>query len=133
MTVFRNINNKPLLKLIPITFAAFILTTPASAGDAAAGKVIYDGKGACATCHGATGAGDGIASAALNPKPASFVTSAFRLDTDGDGKSGSDTDLSNAIKNGAAKYGGNVVMPGRADFSDAEINDLVAYIRSLQK
>ncbi len=133
MTVLRNISKTPLLKLIPVTFAAFIWVTPASAGDAAAGKVIYDGKGACATCHGATGAGDGVASAALNPKPASFVTPAFRLDTDGDGNSGSDTDLINAIKNGAGKYGGNVAMPGRADFSDAEINDLVAYIRSLQK
>lgn len=124
--------NTTLVKLIPVTFAAIIFTTPAAAGDAAAGKAIYDGKGACATCHGATGAGDGIASAALDPKPASFVTPVFRLDTDGDGTPGSDTDLSNTIKNGAAQYGGNAAMPGRADFSDAEVNDLIAYIRSLQ-
>ncbi|MDX2505617.1 MAG: cytochrome c [Gammaproteobacteria bacterium] len=133
MTVLRNISKTSLLKLIPVTFAAFIWVTPASAGDAAAGKVIYDGKGACAICHGATGAGDGVASAAFNPKLASFVIPAFRLDTDGDGNSGTDTDLSNAIINGAAKYGGNAGMPGRADFSDTEVNDLIAYIRSLQK
>lgn len=133
MTILKNRSNTSLLKLIAITFAAFILATPVSAGDAAAGKAIYDGKGACTTCHGATGAGDGVASAALNPKPASFVIPAFRLDTDGDGSTGSDADLTNAIKFGAAKYGGNVVMPGRADFSAAEINDLIAFIRSLKQ
>lgn len=98
MTTLTKAINTPLLKFISITVTAFILSTPALAGDAAAGKAIYDDKGACATCHGATGAGDGVASAALNPKPASFVIPAFRLDTDGDGKAGTDADLSNAIK-----------------------------------
>ena len=121
------------LKLFPIALALFTLASPATAGDAAAGKAIYDGKGACATCHGATGAGDGAAAAALDPKPASFATGSFRLDTDGDGQTGSDTDLANAIKNGGAQYGGNAAMPGRADFSDAEVSDLVAYVRSLKK
>jgi mono/diheme cytochrome c family protein len=43
------------------------------AGDAAAiaaGKSTFDGK--CMSCHGATGAGDGIAGAALPQKPANF-------------------------------------------------------------
>ncbi|WP_456405252.1 c-type cytochrome [Thiolapillus sp.] len=111
----------------------FALSGTASAGDAAAGKSIYDGKGACASCHGATGAGDGAAAAALDPKPASFAAGAFRLDTDGDGKPGSDTDLANVIKNGGAKYGGNAAMPGRADLSDDEIASLVAYIHALKK
>ncbi len=122
-----------LFKFLSITAAAFMLTTQVSAGDAAAGKAIYDGAGACASCHGATGEGDGVAAVAFNPKPSSFAESAFRIDTDGDGTKGSDTDLSNTIKNGAAKYGGNVGMPGRPDFSDTQINDLVAYIRSLKK
>lgn len=103
------------------------------AGDAAAGKAIYDGKGACGSCHGATGAGDGAAAAALNPKPASFATAGFRLDTDGDGKKGTDTDIANVIRNGAAKFGGNVAMPARADFSDDEVASLVAYLHSLKK
>lgn len=124
------VNN--LTRLLPLILTVFA-ATPATAGDAAAGKAVYDGKGACATCHGATGAGDGAAAAALNPKPVSFSSGAFRLDTDGDGQIGTDTDLANVIKNGGGKYGGNVAMPGRADFSDAEINDLVAYIRSLKQ
>ncbi len=122
-----------LFKFLSTTATAFILITPSFAGDAAAGKAIYDGAGACGSCHGATGAGDGIAAAAFNPKPASFAQGIFRLETDGDGNKGTDSDLANAIKNGAAKYGGNVGMPGRADFSDAQINDLIAYIRSLKK
>lgn len=121
------------LGLAPLAVALFTLASPATAGDAAAGKAIYDGKGACASCHGATGAGDGAAAAALDPKPASFTTGAFRLDTDGDGQMGTDVDLANSIKNGGAAYGGNAAMPGRADFSDAEISDLVAYIRTLKK
>lgn len=119
--------------LFSICTSLFTLSGAVNAGDAAAGKAIYDGKGACASCHGATGAGDGIASAALNPKPASFVSAAFRLDGDGDGKPGSDVDLANVIKNGGATYGGNAIMPGRADFSDEEVAALVAFIHSLKK
>ena len=115
-----------------LAIAALSITAAANAGDAATGKTIYDGKGGCAACHGATGAGDGAAAAALNPKPASFTSAVFRIDTDGDGTTGSDTDLANAIKNGAAKYGGNPAMPGRADLTDAEISALVAYIRALK-
>lgn len=118
-------------KLLPL--GLMLATSPVMAGNAAAGKALYDGKGACASCHGATGAGDGAAAAALNPKPTDFVAGAFRLDTDGDGKTGTDTDIANVIRNGGGKYGGNVAMPGRADFSDAEIADLIAYIRSLKK
>jgi mono/diheme cytochrome c family protein len=41
----------------------------------AAGKQTYDNQ--CAACHGLGGRGDGVAAAALNPKPASFVDKAF--------------------------------------------------------
>jgi len=122
-----------LLKFVPIAFAVAVYSTSAIAGDAAAGKAVYDGKGACSACHGATGAGDGVAAAGLDPKPASFATASFRLDSNGDGQMGADADLADVIKNGAAKYAGAATMPGRADLSDAEINDLIAYIRSLQK
>jgi mono/diheme cytochrome c family protein len=41
----------------------------------AQGKQIYDDK--CAACHGATGAGNGPAAAALNPKPANLADKNF--------------------------------------------------------
>lgn len=115
--------------------AAIFLTSlapSALAGDAAKGKEIYDGKGACGTCHGSTGKGDSPAAAAMNPKPRSFSDGKFLYDTDGDGKTGTDTDLLNILKNGTAKYGGSATMPGRADISDAELTDMVAYIRTLK-
>ncbi|WP_457668943.1 c-type cytochrome [Thiolapillus sp.] len=119
--------------VLPLCISLLTLSGIAGAGDAAAGKAVYDGKGACASCHGATGAGDGAAAAALDPKPANFAAGAFRLDTDGDGKTGTDADIGNVIRNGAAKFGGNVAMPARADFSDDEVASLIAYIHSLKK
>ena len=110
----------------------FLSLANAAAGDPANGKAIYDGKGACFTCHGATGKGDGAAAAAMNPKPRSFSGGGYSFDTDGDGKTGTDADLLNILKNGAAKYGGAATMPGRADISDAELGDVIAYIRQLE-
>jgi len=114
--------------ILPLLLSADVLL----AGDAATGKTLYEGRGACAGCHGPTGHGDGPAAAALDPKPASFSTGAYRLDTDGDGTTGTDVDLANVIRNGAARYGGNAAMPPHPDLSDSEVADLVAYIRSLK-
>ena len=36
----------------------------------------------CATCHGKTGKGDGIARAALNPKSRNYVTEGFKYGDD---------------------------------------------------
>ncbi|MCU7905994.1 MAG: cytochrome c [Candidatus Thiodiazotropha sp. (ex Epidulcina cf. delphinae)] len=99
--------------------------------DAAAGKAIYD-EAACGSCHGPAGAGDGPAAMALDPKPRSFSEGTFKYDTDGDGKSGTDADLLNIIKNGSEKYGGAATMPGRTDIPDSEIQALIAYIRTLK-
>ncbi len=122
-----------LLKKIVLMTTVLIYPTLLIADNLTAGKAVYDGKGACATCHGATGAGDGVAAVSFNPKPTNFTTANYRLDTDGDGQPGSDTDITNAIKNGTAKYGGSTGMPARADFSADEIKNLVAYLRSLKK
>ena len=100
--------------------------------DAAAGKAIYEGKGACFSCHGLSGKGDGPAAAALNPKPQDFSTGEFVLDTDGDGRKGTDSDLYNVIHDGAAKYGGAATMPGRPDLTEQEIKDLIVYMHSLR-
>lgn len=45
------------------------------------GKALY--QQLCAICHGDKGKGDGLASAALNPKPANFVSDKFNKQTDG--------------------------------------------------
>jgi mono/diheme cytochrome c family protein len=123
-------------KKITLTiFSTLLISSSAFADDQqiARGKEIYNGAGACASCHGPLGAGDGVAAAALTPKPASFSAGAFTIDTDGDGKTGTETDLFNVITNGGAKYGKSPMMAGRPDIAEADRKALVQYIISLKK
>jgi mono/diheme cytochrome c family protein len=110
---------------------ALILPTVALAGgDAAAGKSTFTAN--CISCHGPSGKGDGPLAAALTPKPRDLSMGAFNFDTDGDGTKGSDADLMNVIKNGAAAYGGSPLMAPWPALSDGDIANLVAFIRSLK-
>jgi mono/diheme cytochrome c family protein len=117
-----------LLCVLITSFAA-----GASADDLAKGKAVYEGLGACASCHGNTGMGDGLAAASLNPKPRSFAQGVFLFDTDQDGTKGTEQDLFNVITNGASSYGGSVLMVGRADLSEPDRRELVKYVLSLAK
>ncbi len=123
---------KYFVKSLSGSILALLMISPVSVVIAADGQALYNSNG-CATCHGATGNGDGAAAAAMNPKPRSFGLGDFVYDTDGDGSKGSDADLINIIKNGSAKYGGSPTMPGRADISDDNIKAIIAYIRSLKQ
>ena len=109
----------------------FAPTSALAAGDAEAGKAIYATN--CLSCHGATGKGDGPVGAVLNPSPRDFSTGDFKFDTDGDGKAGSDADLKAVIQNGAASFGGTPLMAPWPSLSDAELANLIAFIRSLKQ
>lgn len=114
-----------------ILIAALSVLVPvtASAGDAAAGKVIFDTN--CVTCHGMLGKGDGVLSAALDPKPRDLSGGTFKFDTDGDGTPGTDDDLKNVITQGAMAFGGSPLMAPWPALGDADIANVIAYIRSL--
>jgi mono/diheme cytochrome c family protein len=99
-----------------------------AAGDAAKGKVLFETN--CATCHGTSGKGDGPVGAALQPPPRDFTKADFKFDTDKDGKTGTDADLTNVITNGAAAYGGNALMAPWGHLPPAEIQDIIAYVRT---
>lgn len=141
MTTFQqSISSKKLLSKSTVIFALslgiLLYSVPQQAkadADLDKGKAVYAGVGACAGCHGDTGAGDGAAAAALTPKPRSFVTGQYAIDTDKDGKTGTETDLLNIISNGAAAYGGSPMMVGRADIPEADRKALVKYVLSLKK
>ncbi len=107
------------------------LPNAASAADAAAGKAVYTTN--CVSCHGATGKGDGPVGAALNPKPRDFSTGEFKFDADKNGTPGEDSDLKLVIKNGAAAYGGSPLMAPWAALSDSDVDNVIAFIRSLKK
>jgi len=106
-----------------IVSAGAMLAQPALAADAAAGEAKF--KQLCATCHGQTGAGDGPASAALNPKPQNLSNSEWQESVD-------DAHIRTVIKDGGAAVGLSPMMTafGHA-LSEEDLDNLVAYIRSL--
>jgi len=118
---------------IPFALAASLaMIAPAAlAADAAAGKASYDAN--CASCHGPEGKGDGPVAAALTNKPRDFSVGDFKYDTDGDGTSGTDTDLTQIVKQGAAAFGGDPMMAPLGHLSDEEIANILAFVRSLKK
>jgi caa(3)-type oxidase subunit IV len=81
--------------------------TTASAFNAAAAY-----RNACAPCHGDSGAGDGLAGAALDPEPADFTAGAFW-----EGRT--DTQLVGAIRGGGVAVGRSPLMPPWGGMFDA--------------
>ncbi len=117
--------------LLLAAIVALVLPLSASAGgDAAKGKATFQTN--CSSCHGPMGKGDGPLAAALNPKPRNLTGGDFKLDTDKDGKPGSDADLRAVIKNGAAAYGGSPLMAPWPSLSSGDLDNLIAFIRSVQ-
>ena len=84
-------------------------------------------KDTCASCHGAAGKGDGPAAAALNPKPRDFSDcKVMAKDTD--------ETLFKAVKGGGQSIGRSAMMPSwGGSLTDAQIHELVSYIRSFCK
>ncbi len=119
--------------LVFAALSALALALPAAtalAGDAAKGKVAYTAN--CLSCHGETGKGDGPVGQVPQPPPRNFATADFAFDTDEDGKPGTDADLKAVISKGAGAFGGNQMMaPWGGILSDDDIDNVVAYIRTL--
>jgi cytochrome c oxidase cbb3-type subunit 2 len=121
------------LSLVMVGFSLAAAPIAASAaGDAAKGKTLFETN--CATCHGTSGKGDGPVGLALpEPKPRDFTAAVFKFDTDKDGSTGTDADLLNVVKTGAAAYGGNPLMAGWPQLPEADIVDIIAYLRTFKK
>ena len=120
---------------IALTAAVFLTALCAStqafaAGDAAAGKVIYDAN--CLSCHGATGKGDGPVGKALTPPPRDLSKGEFKFDTDGEGGAGTDADIKAVVQKGAMAFGGSPLMAPWPALSDGDIDNIIAFIRSLK-
>ncbi len=99
------------------------LDTDLRAGNIDAGNVHYQQY--CASCHGPTGAGDGPIGAALDPKPADH--------SDGNYMNGlSDEHLFKVVKFGGTAVDRSPLMaPWGGTLGDAEIVDVIAFVRSL--
>ena len=99
-----------------IVMAAILATFPSTLALGQAGADTYKAK--CMMCHSADGSGSSPAGKAMGAKP--FNSPAL--------VKASDADLIAATKNGKGK------MPAyTGKLTDAQIKDVVAYIRTLQK
>ncbi len=97
----------------------------ASAQDVERGKRLYDRW--CAECHGADGAADGAAAPYMLPRPRDFTWGVYQIRTTASGELPTDADLARVIRRGMP----GTAMPGWAEkFGDAEIADLVAYVKT---
>jgi mono/diheme cytochrome c family protein len=81
----------------------------------------------CSVCHGKTGEGDGINSFQLSTPPAKHADAALMSTL-------SDADIQKVIKGGGPALGRSPQMPpwGRV-FTERDVTDLVAFIRTLSK
>jgi mono/diheme cytochrome c family protein len=119
---------KPILTLVAafalVAAVAFPLTR-AHAANIAEGKQNYDAV--CAACHGMTGEADGPGAATLSTPPRKFSDCATMAKI-------SDQTLISVIKDGGtAAHLSSEMQPWGSAFSDDQIKDLVAYIRSFCK
>ncbi|HEY8122276.1 MAG TPA: cytochrome c [Myxococcota bacterium] len=93
------------------------------AGNADAGKLKY--AQLCASCHGAAGAGDGVASAGLNPKPAHHNDGTYMNPL-------SNEHLVKVITEGGAAVGKSPMMaPWGAALGTQGVLDVAAFVRTL--
>ena len=97
---------------------------PAEA-DASRGEAQY--AALCASCHGRRGGGDGPLAAALDPKPVKHDDGAYMNEL-------SDEHLFTVIQRGGGAVGKSPLMGAWGGvLNDAQIRDVIAYIRSLAK
>jgi mono/diheme cytochrome c family protein len=101
-----------------------IVTAASAAGDPTAGKELYTRN--CAQCHGDKGDGNGVAAPHLMPRPRDFTSGKFKIRTTPSGKLPTDADLHHIIKVGMPYTS----MPAWPFLTDAQIDDLVAYVKT---
>ena len=94
-------------------------------GDAKAGEGVY--KKECAKCHGDGGAGDGAMGQKLKDKPSNWAAGGGGM------KDLNEQQLFDAVAKGGPAVGKARAMPSYPKLSEAEVWNVVAYIKTLKK
>ncbi len=111
-----------LLLLAAASFAEGKKGAPTPA-DIESGRKVYETN--CASCHGPGGAGDGVAAAALNPKPRDLTDAAYM-------KTRSAATLRKVVEEGGQSVGLSPLMIGwKAVLKPDQIDDVLAFISTL--
>lgn len=106
--------------LLPVLMLAVVVGVPsllAGKGDASSGQALFAKK--CATCHGAKGEGKPAIAKMMKVEMHDFASKEVQSKTD--------AQLTEIIKKGTGK------MKPVAGLKDADVENLVAFIRSLAK
>ena len=110
-----------MLLLVPCIAVSQTLSPAAEKGDAAKGKETF--QNTCVPCHGPEGKGDGVAAAALNPKPRNLTDAAYM-------STKTDDHLHKVISEGGASVGLSPMMAAWGGvLSEQDIRNVIAYIR----
>ncbi|NWF72448.1 MAG: cytochrome c [Nitrospirae bacterium] len=108
-----------LLAVVVVLGIAQATLAASSKGNPEAGKKIY--LESCQSCHGPTGKGDSDMAAYLTPPPANLAAEATQAKTD--------AQLRKIILEGLP---GTAMASFEGAFEDAQLADLMAYLRSLK-
>ena len=92
------------------------------AGNVEAGGKLYQTR--CSPCHGPDGKAATPTAQALNPKPRDHTDGAYMNQL-------SNEHIAKVIKNGGPAVGKSPIMPAHTDMNDQQIEDVVAFIRTL--
>jgi mono/diheme cytochrome c family protein len=110
-----------LLLLVPCLVVSITLASAGEKGDAAKGKEVF--QNTCASCHGAEGKGDGVAAAALDPKPRNLSDAAYVSTL-------TNEHMYKVISEGGASVGLSPMMAAWGGvLSEQDIWNVIAYIR----
>lgn len=111
-----------ILFLSVLTMTMWRAGEAAPSGDLKAGKELYQQR--CAPCHGSDGKANTPTAHALKPKPRDHTNGKYM-------NALSNPHLQKVIKQGGPAVGKAPIMPPQADLSDQQIQDLIAFVRSL--
>jgi len=92
------------------------------AGNAETGGKLYQTR--CSPCHGPDGKAATPTAQALNPKPRDHTDGAYMNQLSHD-------HLAKVIKDGGPAVGKSPIMPPHPDLNDQQIEDVIAFVRTL--